>query len=49
MKTLVSRNTKKSLLGDPEAKYYPEEGHDFLKREDQIDALTRIVSWFDNT
>jgi dipeptidyl aminopeptidase/acylaminoacyl peptidase len=30
-----------------EAKYYSEEGHGFLKRENQIDALTRIVNWFD--
>jgi dipeptidyl aminopeptidase/acylaminoacyl peptidase len=30
-----------------EAKYYPEEGHGFMKREDQIDALNRIVAWFD--
>ena len=27
--------------------YYPQEGHGFMKREDQIDALTRIVNWFD--
>jgi dipeptidyl aminopeptidase/acylaminoacyl peptidase len=27
--------------------YYPEEGHGFSKREDQIDALTRTVDWFD--
>ncbi len=30
-----------------DAKYYPEEGHGFAKREDQIDALTRLVKWFD--
>jgi dipeptidyl aminopeptidase/acylaminoacyl peptidase len=27
--------------------YYPQEGHGFSKREDQIDALTRTVDWFD--
>jgi dipeptidyl aminopeptidase/acylaminoacyl peptidase len=27
--------------------YYPEEGHGFSKRENQIDATKRIVAWFD--
>ena len=27
--------------------YYPHEGHGFAKRENQIDALKRIVDWFD--
>ena len=27
--------------------YYPNEGHGFSKREDQIDAINRIVEWFD--
>jgi len=27
--------------------YYPEEGHGFAKRENQIDALKRLVDWFD--
>lgn len=27
--------------------YYPNEGHGFLKRENQIDSLRRIVDWFD--
>jgi dipeptidyl aminopeptidase/acylaminoacyl peptidase len=27
--------------------YYPQEGHGFAKRENQIDALKRIVGWFD--
>lgn len=27
--------------------YYPQEGHGFAKRENQIDALRRIVEWFD--
>lgn len=29
------------------AHYYPDEGHGFAKREDQIDALQRTVAWFD--
>jgi dipeptidyl aminopeptidase/acylaminoacyl peptidase len=27
--------------------YYPQEGHGWRKREDQIDALRRTVAWFD--
>jgi dipeptidyl aminopeptidase/acylaminoacyl peptidase len=30
-----------------DAKYYPDEGHGFFKRENQIDALERTVAWFD--
>jgi dipeptidyl aminopeptidase/acylaminoacyl peptidase len=30
-----------------EAVYYPEEGHGFIKREDQLDELTRSMAWFD--
>jgi dipeptidyl aminopeptidase/acylaminoacyl peptidase len=30
-----------------DAHYYPGEGHGFSKREDQIDAITRTVAWFD--
>jgi dipeptidyl aminopeptidase/acylaminoacyl peptidase len=30
-----------------EAVYYPEEGHGFIKREHQIDELTRSVEWFE--
>ncbi|WP_443584168.1 S9 family peptidase [Sphingomonas sp. CLY1604] len=30
-----------------DAKFYPEEGHGFSKRENQIDALQRTVAWFD--
>jgi len=30
-----------------DAHYYPDEGHGFAKRENQIDALTRTVEWFD--
>jgi dipeptidyl aminopeptidase/acylaminoacyl peptidase len=29
------------------AHYYPQEGHGFAKREDQIDAMRRTVEWFD--
>src|SRR5882762_4543936 len=27
--------------------FYPQEGHGFSKRENQIDAITRVVAWFD--
>lgn len=30
-----------------EAHYYPGEGHGFVKREDQIDAIRRTIAWFD--
>lgn len=30
-----------------QAHYYPGEGHGFVKRENQIDALERTVAWFD--
>lgn len=30
-----------------EAVYYPDEGHGFLKRENQIDSLKRTVDWLD--
>jgi dipeptidyl aminopeptidase/acylaminoacyl peptidase len=30
-----------------QAHYYPNEGHGFTKRENQIDALQRTVAWFD--
>lgn len=29
------------------AHYYPDEGHGFAKRENQIDAMQRTVEWFD--
>jgi len=29
------------------AHYYPDEGHGFAKRENQIDAMERTVEWFD--
>jgi dipeptidyl aminopeptidase/acylaminoacyl peptidase len=31
-----------------EAHYYPNEGHGFEKRENQIDAIRRTVDWFDS-
>jgi len=31
-----------------EAKYYPDEGHGFFKRENQIDSVQRLVDWFDH-
>jgi putative endopeptidase len=37
----------KAAGGTVEVHYYPEEGHEFHKRETQIDALERTVSWFD--
>ena len=27
--------------------FYPAEGHGFAKRENQVDALTRMIGWFD--
>jgi dipeptidyl aminopeptidase/acylaminoacyl peptidase len=30
------------------AHYYPDEGHGFAKRENQIDAMQRTVDWFDH-
>ena len=30
-----------------DAHYYAQEGHGFAKRENQIDAITRAVAWFD--
>jgi dipeptidyl aminopeptidase/acylaminoacyl peptidase len=30
-----------------DAHYYPNEGHGFAKRENQIDALERTITWFD--
>lgn len=29
------------------AHYYPAEGHGFMKRENQIDAIRRTIDWFD--
>jgi dipeptidyl aminopeptidase/acylaminoacyl peptidase len=33
--------------GTVESHYYSNEGHGFFKRENQIDALGRTVSWLD--
>jgi dipeptidyl aminopeptidase/acylaminoacyl peptidase len=30
-----------------DAHYYPQEGHGFAKRENQIDAIKRTIAWFD--
>ena len=30
-----------------DAVYYPQEGHSFMKGEDDIDEITRMVAWFD--
>jgi len=39
--------TLKSVGATVDAVYYPAEGHGFVKRENQIDALQRTVDWFD--
>jgi len=39
--------TLKSVGATVEAKYYPAEGHGFVKRENQIDALQRTLDWLD--
>jgi dipeptidyl aminopeptidase/acylaminoacyl peptidase len=30
-----------------EVHYYPDEGHGFVKRENQIDSIRRTIAWFD--
>lgn len=30
-----------------EVVYYPNEGHGFVKRENQVDSLKRTIAWFD--
>lgn len=40
-------NVLKAHGGTVEAHYYPNEGHGFQKREDRIDALDRMVKWFE--
>jgi dipeptidyl aminopeptidase/acylaminoacyl peptidase len=30
-----------------DAHYYPNEGHGFVKRENQIDSIRRTIVWFD--
>ena len=39
--------TLKSVGATVDVHYYPEEGHGFVKRENQIDALQRTLDWFD--
>ncbi|MFL5296500.1 MAG: S9 family peptidase [Phenylobacterium sp.] len=39
--------TLKGVGAAVDAHYYPEEGHGFAKRENQIDALQRTVDWFE--
>jgi dipeptidyl aminopeptidase/acylaminoacyl peptidase len=37
----------KSIGKTVDAKFYPQEGHGFAKRENQVDALRRTIQWFD--
>jgi len=37
----------KAKGGVVDAHFYPNEGHGFVKRENQIDALERTIGWFD--
>ena len=30
-----------------DVRYYANEGHGFVKRENQIDAIRRTITWFD--
>jgi dipeptidyl aminopeptidase/acylaminoacyl peptidase len=39
--------TLKSVGATVDVKFYPAEGHGFVKRENQIDALQRTIDWFD--
>lgn len=39
--------TLKSVGATVDVHYYPEEGHGFVKRENQIDSVQRVVDWFD--
>jgi dipeptidyl aminopeptidase/acylaminoacyl peptidase len=39
--------TLKSVGATVDVHYYPEEGHGFVKRENQIDSVQRTVDWFD--
>ena len=40
-------STLKSVGATVDVHYYPEEGHGFAKRENQIDSLQRTIDWFD--
>ena len=37
----------KEMGNTVDAHFYPQEGHGFAKRENQIDAINRVVAWFD--
>jgi dipeptidyl aminopeptidase/acylaminoacyl peptidase len=39
--------TLKSVGATVDAHYYPAEGHGFVKRENQIDAMQRLIAWLD--
>jgi dipeptidyl aminopeptidase/acylaminoacyl peptidase len=39
--------TLKSVGATVDVHYYPQEGHGFAKRENQIDSLQRTIDWFD--
>ena len=39
--------TLKAAGGTVDAHYYPNEGHGFSKRENQIDAIERTIAWLD--
>jgi dipeptidyl aminopeptidase/acylaminoacyl peptidase len=40
-------STLKGVGATVDVHYYPEEGHGFAKRENQIDSIQRTVDWFD--
>ncbi|HEY8002746.1 MAG TPA: S9 family peptidase [Phenylobacterium sp.] len=40
-------STLKGVGATVDVHYYPEEGHGFAKRENQIDSLQRTLDWFD--
>lgn len=40
-------STLKGVGATVDVHYYPEEGHGFAKRENQIDSLQRTIDWFD--
>jgi hypothetical protein len=44
---ILSKNEGAQATEIAQAHYYPQEGHGFAKRENQIDALKRTVDWFE--
>lgn len=40
-------NAIKAKGGVAEVVFYPDEGHGFVKRENQVDSLRRTIAWFD--